>query len=87
MFAPMPLTMQYVKESIVLLGFTQKILLLRCAMLVIAALVDWLSRKEGFGAWAAGLRPWVRVAFCYLCVFCTLFWGEGASLPGVYFAF
>ena len=87
MFAPMPLTMQYIKESIVLLGFTQKILLLRCAMLAIAALVDWLSRKEGFGTWAAGLRPWVRVAFCYLCVFCTLFWGEGASLPGVYFAF
>lgn len=87
MFVPMPLSMQYIKESIVLLGFTPQILLLRGSAFVIAALVDWLCRKEGFGAWSAGLRPWVRVVFCYLCVFNVLFWGEGASLPGVYFAF
>ena len=87
MFAPVSFSVLYVKESITLLGLTPKLLLMRGGLLAFAAVVDFASRKEGFGRWMGRLPVWLRVVLCYGFVFCTLFWGEGASLPGVYFQF
>ena len=87
MFAPAAFSLQYVKESITLLGLTPKVLTVRGGLLAIAAAVDFASRKEGFGSWMSRLPVWVRVALCYVFVFGCLFWGEASSLPGVYFQF
>lgn len=87
MLVPMPLSVQYVKESLVLLGFNNKALIQRALMVVISAVVDFLARKKGFGAWAASLPRWASVGLCYLCLYCVMFWGETSGLPGVYFAF
>ena len=79
--------MQYVKESITLLGFTPDVLA-RLGLFAAAAFgVDWASRARGFGAWAAQRKPWQLVLLCYGCVFATLFYGSTSTLPNVYFAF
>lgn len=87
MCQPFPLSMQYVKESIVLLGFTPKLFVRRVGLVGIAACVDWCSREKGFGAWIGERPAWFKVALCYFCIFCSLFWGEASNLPGVYFGF
>ena len=84
---PFPLSLQYLKESLTQLGYTPSILLELGIFTLLAALVDWLARREGFGAWAARQKPWLRVALCYLCIFAALFFGAAQSLPNVYFAF
>ena len=86
-FTPVPFSLQYIKESLVLVGFTPARLLRQGLLLALAALVDWRSRETGFGAWAAGLSVPVRLALCYASLFLVLFFGSLGSLPGVYFAF
>ena len=83
----MPLSVLYVKESLVLLGYDPAALVQLGLLGLCAFAVDWFSRREGFGAWASARRPWARVAFCYGCVFATLFWGAAGTLPNVYFQF
>ena len=87
MLAPAPFSLQYVKESLVLLGLTPHLLIKLALLLCPVALVDFASRDQGFGAWAAKLRPAARVLFCYGCIFAVMFFGVGGSLPGVYFTF
>ena len=87
LFSPFPFSVQYLKESITLLGFTPAILVRLGLFTALAALVDWLSRGVGFGAWAAAQRPWVQAALCYVCVFASLFFGAAGALPNIYFAF
>lgn len=87
LFAPASFSVQYVKESITLLGFTPDVLA-RLGLFAAAAFgVDWASRARGFGAWAAQRKPWQLVLLCYGCVFATLFYGSTSTLPNVYFAF
>lgn len=87
LFSPFPFSVQYLKESITLLGFTPAILVRLGLFTALTALVDWLSRGVGFGAWAAAQRPWVQAALCYVCVFASLFFGAAGALPNIYFAF
>lgn len=87
LISPFPLSLQYIKESIALLGFTPAVLARLGAFTALAALVDWQARHTGFGAWAAARRPWVQVLLCYLCVFASLFFGAAGALPNIYFAF
>ena len=86
-FQPVSVNLQFLKESLTQLGYTPAILLQLGAFTLLAAVVDWLARTEGFGAWQARQKPWLRVALCYLCVFGALFFGAAQSLPNVYFAF
>lgn len=87
MCRPFSLSIQYVKESIVLLGFTPKLFVRRMGLVGVAACVDWCSREKGFGAWITERPAWFKVCLCYFCIFCSLFWGEASNLPGVYFGF
>lgn len=84
---PFPLSLQYLKESLTQLGFTPAILVQLVAFTLVAALVDWLARKEGFGAWAGRQKPALLAGLCYLCIFAVLFFGAAEGLPNIYFAF
>lgn len=84
---PMPLSLQYLKESVTQLGYTTAVLL-RLGLFTLAAFgVDFAARKEGFGRWAEARRGWVQVLFCYGCIFATLFWGAAGTLQNIYFQF
>ncbi len=84
---PVSVNLQFLKESLTQLGYTPAILIQLGVFTLLAAAVDWLARNDGFGAWQARQKPWLRVALCYLCVFAALFFGAAQSLPNVYFAF
>lgn len=86
-FQPVSVNLQFLKESLTQLGYTPAILVQLGVFTLLAAAVDWLARNDGFGAWQARQKPWLRVALCYLCVFAALFFGAAQSLPNVYFAF
>lgn len=87
MLSPFPLSVHYIKESIVQLGYTPIVMARLGLFTTLAALVDWCGRKKGFGAWAAGQKPWVLISLCYACLFFSLFWGASGALPNIYFAF
>lgn len=87
LFTPFDFSIQYVKESIMLLGFTNGVLL-RLGIFAIAAFsVDWLSKDKGFGEWIIRKNIVFRTVFCYICIFCSLLYGYLGSVPNVYFAF
>ena len=87
LFQPIPFSLQYLKESFTQLGYTTTTMLRLGLFALLAAGIDWLSRKEGFGAWAARQKPVLLVVLCYLCVFASLFFGAAGTLQNVYFAF
>lgn len=87
LFQPASFSIQYIKESITQLGYTPIILLRLGLFTAVAALVDWFSRKDGFGAFAQKQKPWVQIILCYFCVFSTLFFGAAGTLQNIYFAF
>ena len=84
---PAALSLQYIKDSIVQIGFAPPVLLRMGLFTLLAALVDWQSRDSGFGPWNAKLSPLPRLALCYFCLFAVIFFGASGSLPGIYFAF
>ena len=87
LFQPAPFSLQYLKESLALLGYTSQVMLQLGVFSLLAFGVDWCSRKEGFGAFAASLPTAGKVALCYVCLFACLFFGASGTLPNVYFAF
>lgn len=87
LFRPAALSVQYIKESLTQLGYTP-ILLVRLGLFtLLAAAIDWLSRKDGFGSWAQRQKPWLLTILCYVCIFATLFYGSSGTLQNVYFKF
>ena len=87
LFQPIPFSLQYLKESFTQLGYTTTGMVQLGLFALLAAGIDWASRKEGFGAWAARQKPVLLVLLCYLCVFASLFFGAAGTLQNVYFAF
>ena len=75
------------KESYTQLGYTPAIMLRLGLCTLLAAGIDWVSRGEGFGAWAARQKPVLLILLCYLCVFASMFFGAAGTLQNVYFAF
>lgn len=84
---PFSLSLQYIKESFTQLGYTPMIMLRLGLFTAFAALIDWQSRKEGFGVWTAQKKPAILILFCYICIFSALFFGAAGTLQNIYFAF
>lgn len=84
---PLVFSLQYVKESFVLIGFTTSSLVFTAAMLLVLFGVDAASHKLGFGAWYTAQKPWFRRVFAACCLGAAMFLSivDGGSF--IYFKF
>lgn len=82
-----PITIDYIKESVVLLNFTAAHAIRVAISIALALAVDIATRKLGFGAWFAGKTHKQQIVILYLCVLCVMFLGSSGGTGFIYFKF
>ena len=82
-----PLSVQAIKNALVMLNFTQASLFYLAACILVLFVVDYLTKETGYTAWLQKQKPYFQAMFCYLLVFFLLFYGIAGAVTFIYFTF
>lgn len=82
------LSISYVKNALVMLGFNEDFLKQLLVAWTVFLAIDIASARSGFRAWITAQKKWVQAAVCYILILLILFLAPmGASPAPVYFQF
>lgn len=84
---PASFSLQYIKDALVLAGFSASSLIKTAIIILAILLVDMLTKEKGFGRWFSAQKGWVQAAFSAICLTAVLFFGQVGGGSFIYFNF